>query len=83
MSQRLVWHCRKGKSHKFYILTVERDLWGYSAIVRRWGRIDGTRTGVVVHWHPEASFDEIAKQIHQRRRWHDYQLTEDPNRILS
>jgi len=56
MSRRLVWHCRRGNSRKFYTLTVERDLWGNRAIGRRWGRMDGGHTGVCIHWEPELSF---------------------------
>ena len=83
MPQQLVWRCTRGTSRKFYTLSVERDLWGNRAIVRRWGRMDGGHTGVCVHWEPELSFAELARQVHQRRRWHRYELVEDPNRTLS
>jgi len=48
----VVWTCQQGTSRKFYTLSVERDLWGQRAIVRRWDQLDGTRVGVVVHWDP-------------------------------
>lgn len=83
MSQQLVWHCLRGKSRKFYTLSVERDLWGDRAIVCRWGRLDGGHAGVRIHWEPELSFDELAHWVHQRRRWHDYELVADASRTLS
>jgi len=83
MAERLLWRCTRGTSRKFYALTVERDLWGNPAIVRRWGRLDGGSGGVRIDWNPELSFDEVAREIHQRRRWHHYELVEDLNRTLS
>lgn len=74
MAQRLVWRCVRGNSRKFYSLSMERDLWGNRAIVRRWGRLDDTRPGVVVHWDPEASFADMAKAVHRRRTAHHYEL---------
>ena len=45
--------------------------------------MDGGHTGVRVHWEPELSFDELAHQVHRCRRWHRYELVEDPNETLS
>ena len=81
MTSRLVWHCRRGRSRKFYALGLERDLWGNRAIVRRWGRLDGTRAGVLIDWDCERRFDEVARATHQRRRWHQYELVADPDSI--
>lgn len=83
MTSRLVWHCRHGGSRKFYALSLERDLWGNRAIVRRWGRLDGPQAGVLIDWDSELRFDEVARATHQRRRWHKYELVADPNRTLS
>lgn len=76
MSRRLVWHCRRGTSRKFYTLSVERDLWGDRAVVRRWGRMDVTRAAEAIDWDPDVSFAEVAREVHQCRRWHRYELVQ-------
>lgn len=74
MTERLVWRCEQGRSRNFYTLSIERDLWGTRAIVRRWGRLDGTRIGVIVDWDPHLDIAQLVKTVHERRIAHDYEL---------
>lgn len=78
----VVWRCVKGKSRKFYTLSQERDLWGNWTIVRRWGRLDGSRHGAAFHFASDRSFAEMARTVHQLRSWHDYELVADPDRVI-
>jgi len=78
MAQQLGWRCERGSSRKLCALTVERDLWGNRAIVRRWGSMDGKQSGCVIR-DPELSFDRMVREVHQRRRWHRYGQVVDPN----
>lgn len=81
MSERYIWHRIDPATNRFrfYTLGVERDLWGNRAVVRRWGRLDGSRAGVIVDWTPEQDLDDLADAIHQRRTAHHYELIESPS----
>ena len=60
-------------THRFYSLTVERDLFGQVVLVRNWGRI-GTRGREMVEEH--ATEDEAIKameRLAERKRRRGYE----------
>jgi predicted DNA-binding WGR domain protein len=56
-------------AHRFYVLMIERDLFGHIVLVRRWGRI-GTRGRERMDPHPDevTTAEALAKLAAAKRR---------------
>ena len=82
----LFWHRDdKRNMHRFYALTIAKDLFGVIILTRNWGRIGGYGQSLEETYpdHQSASrrFEALC-QIRQRRGYESVPLLADPIRTL-
>ncbi|MBI1744394.1 WGR domain-containing protein [Candidatus Acetothermia bacterium] len=71
-----VWHSvdPEQNRYRFYVLSIEKDLWGNSCLIQRWGRIGKKAREKVTVAADENELKKFAFNIFQQRMWHGYEL---------
>jgi predicted DNA-binding WGR domain protein len=74
-----IWHSidPERNRYRFYVLSVEKDLWGQTCLVQRWGRIGGRTKEKITAVADGNDIRQVAHGIFQRRMWHGYELVCD------